>query len=513
MSETIVRIASGDYEKGGLASKALKEQLKQIGVSPEVIRRVMIAAYEAEMNVVIHSHGGAMKAALDDKMVEVEFTDDGPGIPDIAMAMKEGFSTADAKARQLGFGAGMGLPNIRRNADRFSIESAVGKGTRVCFAVHLKSQEARGVARNSVRANPDKCTACFNCLHACPTRALRIRGNRPLVLDYLCADCTSCIDACPAGALTLLGSVSAAAPSGDAEILVVPPAMLAQFAAMAPVEDVLRALSELGYAEILVTDSAETAVHRAVAEYAAVSELQPVLSPVCQAVMNLIEIRFPSLMRNVAPFLTPMEAAREELAGRRATFVTLCPAQKSLLPQGRGPAKADTIVPSVLGSALLKKLRGCRIEEPGDVPDVEDRKVLRVAGMKHVLRVLDDLENGRMNEKGVLELYACDEGCFGSPLLKEDPYVSRRRWQRATIRPGRNIPAMRREKPLSARPGFRLDSDMARAIEKLAEIDKVLQTLPGQNCGICGCPTCAALAEDVVLNRGQVRCRRMESNR
>ena len=149
MTESRYEIPGGDYERSGLASKALKEQLKQVGVAAEVIRRAMIAAYEAEMNAVIHGGGGTMRTVLEDHELHVEVADQGPGMGDIDLAMTEGYSTAPAKAREHGFGAGMGLPNIRRNTDRFSIESAVGKGTRICFAVHLKSQEARGVAMTS----------------------------------------------------------------------------------------------------------------------------------------------------------------------------------------------------------------------------------------------------------------------------------------------------------------------------------------------------------------------------
>ena len=120
-------IESNDFRRAGAASRAIKEHLKLIGAEAEAIRRTMIAAYEAEMNVVIHSVGGRLEASLSDSRIDVNVVDAGPGIPDIEQAMKEGFSTATAEARALGFGAGMGLPNIKRSSDRLRVTSRWAK--------------------------------------------------------------------------------------------------------------------------------------------------------------------------------------------------------------------------------------------------------------------------------------------------------------------------------------------------------------------------------------------------
>ena len=140
MTESCREIRGGDFDQAGAASRLLKEQLKKIGVAPEILRRAVIAAYEAEMNVVIHAHRGVMKTALDDTQARVEVLDEGPGIADPELAMTEGYSTAGPPARQLGFGAGLGLPNIRKSVDRFTIESTVGQGTRLRFTIYLKPQ-------------------------------------------------------------------------------------------------------------------------------------------------------------------------------------------------------------------------------------------------------------------------------------------------------------------------------------------------------------------------------------
>ncbi|WP_319482057.1 ATP-binding protein [uncultured Draconibacterium sp.] len=126
-------IASGDFSKAGRASSRIKKMLKQLQVDPKVIKRIVVAIYEAEVNVVAHSVGGKMLAEIDGTGITVIVQDNGPGIEDIEKAMQEGYSTATKAVRNMGFGAGMGLPNINRNTDEFTIESEVGEGTVLTF--------------------------------------------------------------------------------------------------------------------------------------------------------------------------------------------------------------------------------------------------------------------------------------------------------------------------------------------------------------------------------------------
>ena len=130
-------VEAGDYTRAGEASADIKRRLKQLGVSSNVLRRVAVASYEVELNLVIHSMGGKLDLDVDQNGVWLISQDVGPGIPDISLAMREGWSTASEEARSLGFGAGMGLPNMKRNADGFDIQSEVGKGTRIDMRFNL----------------------------------------------------------------------------------------------------------------------------------------------------------------------------------------------------------------------------------------------------------------------------------------------------------------------------------------------------------------------------------------
>jgi len=267
MNAVSFSIQGGDYEHGGAASRSVKEQLKKVGADPAVVRRAMVAAYEAEMNVVIHAQRGALRATLQSGQLDVEVVDEGPGIPDIEQVTRPGFSTASAMARELGFGAGLGLPNIKKNSDRFAIESAVGRGTRVSFTILLKPQSLYGAGRHSLRIVPARCKQSLRCVRACPTQAVRVFRGRPEVLDYLCIDCTACIGACPTGALAMAGTTDSLPPAEDA-VLVVTAESLVQFGAGVHPERVLSELAALGFRDVRLTTDWEAALRAAVVEYA-----------------------------------------------------------------------------------------------------------------------------------------------------------------------------------------------------------------------------------------------------
>ncbi len=130
-------VAGSDFTNAGRASTSIKETLKNMGFAPALIRRVAIAAYEAEMNTVMYARRGTMTLRVTPGDVTIDVRDDGPGIPDVALAMREGYSTATPEMREMGFGAGMGLPNIKRNTDALAITSEVGRGTTVVMTVRV----------------------------------------------------------------------------------------------------------------------------------------------------------------------------------------------------------------------------------------------------------------------------------------------------------------------------------------------------------------------------------------
>jgi len=130
-------VEGGNFTKAGAASSQLKKILKQLNVDPKIIKRIVVALYEAEVNVVAHAFQGDIFIDIDTEKIGIKLVDQGPGIADIELAMQKGYSTASSSVREMGFGAGMGLPNIKNNSDELKITSEVNVGTTVEFITYL----------------------------------------------------------------------------------------------------------------------------------------------------------------------------------------------------------------------------------------------------------------------------------------------------------------------------------------------------------------------------------------
>lgn len=140
MSEPLVfryQVDGENFSSAGEASVDVKKKLRQLAFSPDIIRRVSIAMYEGEINMVIHANGGEAKVLVYPDCIEIILEDNGPGIPDVELAMQEGYSTAKDNIRQLGFGAGMGLPNMKKYTDFMEVTSTVGVGTKIVMKVFV----------------------------------------------------------------------------------------------------------------------------------------------------------------------------------------------------------------------------------------------------------------------------------------------------------------------------------------------------------------------------------------
>jgi serine/threonine-protein kinase RsbT len=134
------QVKGGDFSRAGEVSCEIKNLLKELGLSPEVVRRAAIASYEAEMNVIMYAWQGRLDLSITPSLIRIVVEDSGPGIEDVELALNEGYSTATPEMRELGFGAGMGLPNIKKNTDDFRITSEVGRGTRLEMTIYTNGR-------------------------------------------------------------------------------------------------------------------------------------------------------------------------------------------------------------------------------------------------------------------------------------------------------------------------------------------------------------------------------------
>ena len=231
----------------------------------------MIAAYEAEMNVVIHAEGGGrLEAAVSDGQLDVDVIDERTGHRRRRVGHARGL--VDGLRR----GAGAGLRRRHgpartscATATACSVTSTAGEGTRVSFTVALRPEAAdQGARPSSLGVVAELCKECRHCLVACPTAAIRVRDARPDVLDHLCIDCTACIGACAPRALTMTDAPGAL---GGGDVLVVPPALLAGFGEH-PVSAVVEELRGLGYDEVVSVHRYEDALRREVIDLAATGD-------------------------------------------------------------------------------------------------------------------------------------------------------------------------------------------------------------------------------------------------
>jgi anti-sigma regulatory factor (Ser/Thr protein kinase) len=138
--EVSYKIASGDFSHAGFASSEVKQMLKRLNIPSKIIKRVVIALYEAEVNITAHSFGGSVSCEITPSVITLTAADTGPGIPDISLAMSEGYSTASQEVREMGFGAGMGLPNMKNNTDEIRIESNGELGTTIVMTINIDEE-------------------------------------------------------------------------------------------------------------------------------------------------------------------------------------------------------------------------------------------------------------------------------------------------------------------------------------------------------------------------------------
>lgn len=500
-------IVGGDYDSAGIATRKLKEQLARLGIDGAALRRAMIAAYEAEMNVVIHARTGTLWARVDETKLDLEVADEGPGIPDVDLAMKEGWSTASDRARRMGFGAGLGLPNIRRSSDRFQIETRVGRGTRIRSTILFQDAGAISAEAPDAGVAPaldaDRCRGCRRCIFACPVGALRVSGNRPLILENLCLGCAACAEECPDGVFGIRSQSAVLPPVPSGAILLIPRGFIAAFPVRSPVR-VLGVLRDLGFTEVRLLEEWEEALLDEARREAAAGNLPlPRIPPLCQPLVSLIEGRFPSLIPHLSLFLSPAEAASEEFPLRPMFLAAACPGQFAACSPSSLTERLTVVPPGALKAAILARLGESSggheselIAGPRGNPAPGEAAA---SGARAVLRTLSWAETGALGHVSVLDLRLCAGGCSASPLVAPVPAAAGPAWMGGRRREPSGAAA--RPQPFRQRPGLRLDPDMAEAIRKLSLIDGKVRSLPGRDCGSCGAPSCAAYAEDVVLGR------------
>ena len=395
---------------------------------------------------------------------------------------------------------------------------------------------------HSVKLDKDKCCGCTTCVKRCPTEAIRVRGGKAIIISERCIDCGECIRVCPHHAKKAVVDSLDIIHKYEYTIALPAPSFYAQFSGLRDRNVLLTALKKIGFDEVFEVSAGAEAVSRATMMDLNYERVElPVISCACPAVVRIIRTRFPSLLPHLLQYRTPMDVSArwaKKIAMEKTglpkekigcIFISPCPAKSTStkMPLGEYESYVDGVVSmSELYPVLQPKLKD--ITDPeilafssatgvswaksgGEALASQALCNLAADGIENVISVLEALEDDRIHQAQFIELNGCIGGCVGGALTVENTYIAKSRLVHImnTITPTRKLEGtpddeiMKEDFPITYEPYMLLDSDMGRAMEKLAQIEEQVKRLSGKDCGACGAPTCRALAEDIINGYGK----------
>ncbi len=396
---------------------------------------------------------------------------------------------------------------------------------------------------HSVTLNKELCVGCTNCIKRCPTQAIRVRGGKAQIISERCIDCGECVRVCPHHAKKARHDSLDMLNNYEYNIALPAPTLYGQFNRLDDIDFVLNGLKSLGFDDVFEVSRAAEIVSDATRQLLSDGKLKmPVISSACPAVVRLIRVRFPDLCDRVLPMASPMEIAarlsREEALKKTGLpsekigvfFISPCAAKVTDVRVPIGIEKSN--VDGVLSiSDIYPRLVGCmnKLEqvEPiahtgiigvgwssigGEAAGLLNENHLAADGIGNVIKVLEELEDEKLQELDFIELNACAGGCVGGIFTAENRYGARARIQRLRkylpvscnrLDDAGGLNRLQWTRPLEFAPVMTLADKVEDAMRLMGEIDDIAKGLPKLDCGSCGAPTCRALAEDIV--RGLAR--------
>lgn len=405
-------------------------------------------------------------------------------------------------------------------------------------------------AYHSVRLEKERCMGCTTCLKRCPTEAIRVRDGRAHIIDELCIDCGECIRVCPHHAKVALTDPFDSIRRFPYRIALPAPSLYGQFKSLGSINRALTGLRRLGFDAVFEVARGADVVSRALIERLKRPDVpKPLISAACPAIVRLIQARFPDLIDHVVDIRQPMEVAalmaRQEFCQQHGVapeevgcfFITPCPAKMTAIrsPIGHEKSALDGAISIMeIYGRLAAQLRKGGEEEPiadatpygvgwansgGEAAAIHSENSMAVDGIENVIRVLEEIENNRLNDLDFFEGQACTGGCVGGPLTFENGYVAKNTIRKLTERMEHTRPEtavdvsvlnkypIYNTLPIQPSNGMRLDDNIVEAMRKMERIEQIAKELPGYDCGSCGSPTCRTLAEDIANGyAGEMDC-------
>ncbi len=390
---------------------------------------------------------------------------------------------------------------------------------------------------HSVRLKKDFCTGCTNCLKQCPTRAIRVQNGKAKILSERCIDCGECIRVCPHHAKQAVTDPIDIINPYKYKIALVAPAFCGQFSKADKIDIMLSALKKIGFDFVYEVARGAEVISLKTRELLASGELlKPSVSSACPAVVKLIAIRFPNLINNIIPLKSPMEVAAEDARKTAVSktglkpedigifFISPCAAKATVVKSGETVANSNVDGVIAMKDIYLKMahtmstLSGEETESlgkagaegilwataGGEARAAHVDKIVSVDGIHNVIKVLEAIEDGKLNDIEYVEALACTGGCVGGPLVAENNFVANSRIKRIAkfmpenIEPPKSDIDLFWDRPIVYRSIMNLDSDINKAMEKMMKLEEIYEKFPKLDCGSCGSPSCHDLAEDIV---------------
>ncbi len=381
---------------------------------------------------------------------------------------------------------------------------------------------------------------CTTCIKRCPTGAIRVRNGKAHIISERCTDCGECIRVCPHHAKYAERENLERLSEFKYNVAVPAPSLYGQFKNLSDVDCVLTALKRTGFDDVCEVAGGAERVSEATRLFMSSDEtVRPVISSACPAVCRLIRVCFPTLIPHVIPLNSPMEEtgrlAREKAKAETGLadedigvfFITPCPAKITAIKQPLYLPKSNisgAIAIKDIYPTLLKHIKSIGNEQPehlkssgilgigwatsgGESSALLRDSYLAADGIENVIKILEEIENEKLNNIDFVELNACTGGCVGGSLTAENPFVAKARLQQlrrglpvslSHLEDGKMNDKMRWQKPLVGMDIMRLSDDRSEAMQMMAHMEEIRKRLPGLDCGTCGAPSCAALSEDVV---------------
>jgi iron only hydrogenase large subunit-like protein len=388
---------------------------------------------------------------------------------------------------------------------------------------------------HSITLDKDKCKGCTNCIKGCPTEAIRVRNGKAKIIKERCIDCGECLRACPHHAKKATFDNLSMIENYKYKIALPAPTLYGQFKKIKSVDAVLAALLEIGFDSVFEVAKAADYITAATEKMIKDGDLKtPIISGACPAIVRLIKVRFPNLIENILPLLSPMDLsaklARKEAMGLGYKdeeigifFISPCAAKVTAArsPLGlketgiNGVLSISDIYVKILplvGKVDTSKFKSTATikgigwaSRGGENSALDMDNSISVDGINNVIKVLEELEDEKLSDISFVEALSCTGGCVGGPVVAQNPFISQNKLKNLLKM---HSPSEKEleinqkdaefKNPIKYEPILKLDNDIVVAMQKMELLEKICEGLPGLDCGSCGAPTCKALAEDIV---------------